>query len=130
MGHRNRTVIDNLRVALSRATDVLVFVDVAPTDQMRALSKELLGDDAVSLSADELMADVLNDEVTSRERVEARLSDAAGLLEVEPARAWYRIVQAQLLCDRANVRLGKQVDRMVVKVAAGFMVDGVPDWCG
>ena len=126
-GHRNRTVIDNLRVALSRATDVLVFVDVAPTDQMRALSKELLGDDAVSLSADELMTDVLNDEITSRERVETRLRDAASLLDVEPALAWHRAVQAQLLHDRADERLGERVDRTVVRVAARFLVDGVPE---
>ena len=126
-GHRNRTVIDNLRVALSRATDVLVFMDVAPTERMRALSRELLGDDAVSLSAEELMTDVLSDEVTSRERVETRLRDAAGLLDVEPGIAWHRAVQAQLLHDRSDERLGEQVDRMVVRVAARFLVDGVPE---
>ena len=36
-GHLNRTTIDNLRVALSRATEVLAFLDVAPTDQQKAL---------------------------------------------------------------------------------------------
>ncbi len=126
-GHRNRTVIDNLRVALSRATDVLVFVDVSPTAQMRTLSKELLGDAAVSLSADELMSDVLNDEVTPRERIETRLRDVAGLLDTEPALAWHRAVQAQLLHNRADTHLGEQVDRTVVRVAARFLVDGYPE---
>ena len=42
--HEHRTAIDQLRVALSRATETLAFIDVAGDDDAHALSAELLED--------------------------------------------------------------------------------------
>ena len=123
-GHKNRVVIDNLRVALSRATEVLVFLDVAPNERMRQLSKQLLGEAAVTLSAQELLTDVLIEEMTPRERIESRLRDALGLLDIEPALAWHRAVQAQLLHNKGDRYLVQEVSNLVVRVAARLLVDG------
>ena len=126
-GHRNRVVIDNLRVALSRATEVLVFLDVAPNERMRQLSKQLLGEAAVTLSAQELLTDVLIEEMTPRERIETRLRDALGLLDIEPALAWHRAVQSQLLHNKSDRYLAEEVNNLVVRVAARLLVDGFPE---
>ncbi len=40
----HRTNIDRLRVALSRATETLAFVDIAADEEELRLSREVLGD--------------------------------------------------------------------------------------
>ena len=41
--HLKRTSMDRFRVALSRATEALIFLDVGVGDEERALSSEMLG---------------------------------------------------------------------------------------
>ena len=63
-----RTAIDHLRVTLSRATETLVFVDVAPGDRERALSLELLGD-AAPYDPEDLVDHFAHAEAAPEERV-------------------------------------------------------------
>ena len=62
----HRTAIDQLRVALSRATETLAFVDVAGDDDAHALSAELL-EDAAPYHADDLVESVADAPCTTRE---------------------------------------------------------------
>ena len=103
-----RTAIDHLRVTLSRATETLVFVDVAPGDRERALSLELLGD-AAPYDPEDLVDHFAHAEASPEERVLARTNDARVLIDSAPGRAWQRARQAiRLLGDPgpAERRLG------------------------
>ncbi len=130
--HAARTTIDQLRVALSRATETLVFVDVDPGPTERALSRELLGDPAPYSAAD--LAEHFRDEdKTPEQRVVARIDDARNLIEERPRRAWQRAVQAVRLlgaADRPNgvadPAIRRQAHWTVIATAAKMMVTGPP----
>ena len=125
-GHRNRAIIDNLRVALSRAADTLVFVDVAPDDESRHLSKELLGVEAVDISPEDLIADVLAHDITPRERIESRIRDATVLLDNDPEAAWQRILQALQLHDRTDEDLGLLLYDRMLRISTRLLIEGYP----
>lgn len=94
----HRTAIDQLRVALSRATETLAFVDVAGDDDAHALSADLLAD-AAPYHADDLV-EHFADDAPPEERLQARTKDARGLIDTVPGRAWQRACQAvRLLGD-------------------------------
>ena len=93
----------------------------------KRLSLELLGDAAVSLTGAELISDVLSEEITPRDRIEFRLRDASALLDVEPALAWHRVVQAHQLHDKADRHLAEQIHRLTLSVASRFIIDGYPE---
>ena len=63
--HHLRAAIDRLRVAVSRASETLVFVDVAADDAARELARALLGDPAV-YDAEDLVAFLSDTEPKSR----------------------------------------------------------------
>ena len=74
--HEHRTAIDQLRVALSRATETLAFVDVVGDDDAHELSAELL-EDAAPYHADDLVEHFAAD-APPEERVQARNPRRAG----------------------------------------------------
>ena len=78
----HRTAIDQLRVALSRATETLAFVDVAGDEDAHALSADLL-EDAAPYHADDLV-EHFADDAPPDERVQARTKDARGLINTAP----------------------------------------------
>lgn len=130
--HEHRTAIDQLRVALSRATETLAFVDVAGDDEALDRSAELL-DDAAPYDADDLI-EHFADDAPPEQRVQARTSDARALVDTAPGRAWQRACQAiRLLGDPQlpngvsdeNVRLDARTT--LLATAARLLVDGVPD---
>ncbi len=127
----HRTAIDQLRVALSRATETLAFVDVAGDEDAHALSADLL-EDAAPYHADDLV-EHFADDAPPDERVQARTKDAQGLIDAAPGRAWQRACQAmRLLGDPhlpngvsdANVRI--EARTTLLYTAARLLVDGVP----
>ena len=127
----HRTAIDQLRVALSRATETLAFVDVAGDDDAHALSAELL-EDAAPYHPDDLV-EHFADDAPPDERVQARTKDARGLIDRAPGRAWQRACQAiRLLGDPQlpngvsdeNVRI--EARTTLLATAARLLVDGVP----
>lgn len=96
-----RTRIDQFRVALSRATESLTFVDVDPEADERAHSTTLLGD-AAPYDADDLLTALTSAELDIDERVDARVREANAILDERPRRAWMCAVQAvKLLGDPA-----------------------------
>ena len=128
-----RTAIDHLRVTLSRATETLVFIDVMGSEADLRLSGALLGDPA-PYSPDDLLDHLSHADAPPEERVLARTSDARGLIDAAPHRAWQRACQAvRLLGDRelpngvADQAVRDGARRMLLETAARLMVDGVPE---
>lgn len=70
-----RTMIDQLRVTLSRATETLAFIDVEATDVERKASWKLLGD-AAPFDAEDLPQHFTDVDVSAEQRVLARTGDA------------------------------------------------------
>ena len=128
-----RTAIDHLRVTLSRATETLVFIDVTASEADLRLSGALLGDPA-PYSPDDLIDHLSHADASPEERVLARTSDARGLIDAAPHRAWQRACQAvRLLGDKdlpngvADQAVRDDARRALLETAARLMVDGVPD---
>ncbi len=90
---QRRTAIDRLRVALSRATENLILIDVAPDDRGRELCLQLLGS-AERFAASDLLELFDDADSPPDERVYTRTGDAKALMEVNLRRAWHRALQA------------------------------------
>ena len=134
--HARRTTIDQLRVALSRATETLAFIDVAASDHERELSWELLENPA-PFDAEDLVDLFTNSDSRPEEAILARISDARLLVDERPARAWRRIHQAvRLLGDAslpngiADPALRAEAEQTLLAIAARLLVDeariGIP----
>ena len=87
-----RTDIDKLRVALSRATGTLTFIDVAPDDLEQELSLSLLPD-VIQFEPEELIELLAKADITPEERIFRRADDAVTLADTAPAEAWRRICE-------------------------------------
>ena len=131
--HVRRTAIDRLRVALSRSTETLAFLDVGDGDAALDLSRELLGD-AVRFEPGDLVEHLADTETTVEERVDRRVQEARGLVDERPAQAWLRADQAaNLLGDPelpngvADKDLRKRAQETLLATAARLLVDGIPD---
>ena len=129
--HEHRTAIDQLRVALSRATETLAFVDVAGDDEALDLSAELL-EDSAPYDADDLI-EHFADDALPEERVLARTNDARALVDTAPRRAWQRACQAlRLLGDPhlpngvADETVRADARTTLLATAARLLVDGLP----
>lgn len=127
-----RTKIDQLRVALSRATETLVFVDVEASAVEREQSRQVLGD-SVSFSSAELLQHFAHPDATPEERVVGRINDARALLEDRPVRAWQLACQAFGLLGEAGLHNGVATRQVRVEaaevclaVASRFLSDGIP----
>lgn len=131
--HHRRTAIDRLRVALSRAAESLIFIDVAADDVERELSRNLLGDEADVCSPDYLVEHFTDADATTDERVRARISQAQRLIDTTRGRAWELSVQAVRLLssiDLDNEVFARTVyfeaNENLLAMAARLLVDGVP----
>jgi hypothetical protein len=129
-----RTSIDQLRVALSRATETLAFLDVAAPDTGRRLSLELLGDDTPILDPEDLLEQFSLGNISEEECIQKRIQDALNLIEERPRRAWLRASQAvRLLGDPdtpngiADQDLREQAQTTLLATAARLLVDGTPE---
>ena len=110
----HRTAIDQLRVALSRATETLAFVDVARADDAHALSCGAAQGRA-PYHADDLV-EHFADDAPPEERVQARTKDARGLMDTATGRAWQRAYQAMRLLG--DPRLPNGVSDESVRIEA------------
>ncbi len=131
--HMRRTAIDQLRVALSRPTETLVFVDVDADDRTLELSRELLGD-AARYEPEDLVEHLADVETTVEERVDRRIDEARALVGERPGRAWQRADQAVKLLgdpDLPNGVVDKEIRHRarttLLATAARLLVDGVPE---
>ena len=126
-GHINRTIIDNLRVVISRATDTLVFLDVSPDEKMSRLSKELLGDSAVETQSDILLDEIMSDDITPENTIRAYLEDASAISLVDRVAAWKRLEQCAYLCDESYSNLLVDIHNALYNAAITFLIESVPE---
>ena len=131
--HVRRTAIDRLRVALSRPTETLAFVDVTEDEAALRLSRELLGD-AARYEDEDLVEHLADDETTVEERVERCIEEARGLADNRPARAWQRADQAVKLLGNPDLPNGVSDEELrdharptLLATAARLLVDGIPE---
>ena len=94
-----RLAIDRLRVALSRPSERLYWLEVQPSERLLQNVRQLLGgDDAVYPIPPDLLLKSLEEETLDpEERVRVCETDARQLLGVKPALAWSRVRQAVTL---------------------------------
>jgi hypothetical protein len=99
---RKRLAIDQLRVALSRPTERLFWLDINPTDQVVRQSIAFLNGGAVESGVSScvpaaLLKTLEEDELDADERVQRCQADARQYLQVRPEIAWSRAQQAVTL---------------------------------
>jgi len=127
-----RTSVDQLRVALSRATETLAFIDVNGGDAERDMSIQLLEDPAL-FDPEDLLEHFTDVDRSSEERVVMRIVDARALLDERPRRAWRRAYQGVRLLGDPTLPNGVATDSVrqeaheaLLTVAARLLVEGIP----
>lgn len=98
-GLRKRLAIDQLRVALSRPTERLFWLDISPSDATVRRSIGFLNggeheDGVASCVPQALLKALEEDELDVEERVQRCQTDARQFLQVKPEIAWSRAQQA------------------------------------
>ena len=134
--HSRRTAIDRLRVALSRATETLVLIDVEPDDITRELGRRLLGNAGI-FEPDDLIEFFNSVDVLPEERAIVMMNETRALIDTAPGRAWQRAVQSIQLLGDANLPNGVsdasirgEVALTLLATAARLLIDGVPGSLG
>jgi len=99
---RKRLAIDQLRVALSRPTERLFWLDVNPSpsivsDSVNFLNTDLFGTPITPLIPAALIKALEEENLDLEERIQLCQSDARQLLTVKPEMAWSRARQAVAL---------------------------------
>ena len=102
---RQRLAIDQLRVALSRPTERLIWLDVSPSDSVVRQSIEFLNggnsENGVSSCVPSALLKTLEEEqLDVEERIQRCQTDARQYLQVKPEMAWSRAQQAVALLGR------------------------------
>ena len=125
-----RTAIDGLRVAVSRATENLVLIDIDPNNRERAFSLQLL-ENSEQFTPRDLTEFFLDADLPLDERILVRTRDALSLVDSRPERAWQRACQALRLLGtpeggtfETDEALRDEVCTGVLLVAAHRMAGG------
>ena len=90
--HASRTRIDRLRVAISRATETLIFADTAGAEPT-PLSAAVLGEH-IACRPDELMEYIGTDESAPEDLALSRIEESKALMSTSPRAAWNRALHA------------------------------------
>jgi hypothetical protein len=101
-GLYKRLAIDQLRVAVSRATERLIWLDINPTEDRVDQSLEFLNGGALSGAVSScvptaVLKTIEEDQLDVEERIQRCQSDARQYLSVRPEMAWSRALQAVTL---------------------------------
>ena len=127
-----RVAIDGLRVALSRATENLAFIDVRADESVRKESMELLGDSTVR-SPDELLDYLENMDMDAESAVLQRMTEAREMIDSSPGRAWQLALQAVNRLGAsgaphaiADATLRTDAHTTLLRIAAKILVEGTP----
>ena len=127
-----RTMIDQMRVALSRATETLAVVDFIPSPEEQTLSLHLL-DETVSYEPNDLIEHFANLDIPIEDKVRARTVEARALVDTAPRQAWKRICQAaswlgisESSDSVVDPTVCHEAQRTLLAIAARFLVDQAP----
>ena len=126
-----RTAIDQFRVAISRATESLTFIDVGADDDEMRLSREMLKD-FESYEPDALIEYLSDADITPEERIMVRCQEAREQIEGAPGYAWMRICQAVELLDSPGfptnelAELCSEARYGLLRVTCRLLTNGLP----
>ena len=130
--HSRRTAIDRLRVAISRATENLAFIEIAPNDTIQMSSMSLLGN-ATTYSPDDLVDYLTNPDMLPEIMVPELINRVRELIDTAPGRAWQLAGQAvHLLGEQgstasvSDVATRREAHTTLLSTAARMLVDGLP----
>ncbi|MCY4652259.1 MAG: DEAD/DEAH box helicase family protein [Dehalococcoidia bacterium] len=118
-----RTSIDRFRVAVSRSTETLVFLDVGPDESISALSRHILGD-SISCAPELLLEYLTPSDALPEDLALARIRESRELLDGAPAAAWNRAAQAVPLLGRPGIPNGIADEEVRRDVHHNLMVVG------
>ena len=130
--HSRRTAIDRLRVAISRATESLAFIEIAPDDATQMSSRRLLGD-ATTYSPDDLVEYLTNPDTLPESMVPELINRVGELIDTAPGRAWQLAGQAVHLLGApdspgavSDPATRREAHTTLLSTAARMLVDGLP----
>ena len=130
--HSRRTTIDRLRVAISRATENLAFIEIAPDDATQMSSRRLLGD-ATTYSPDDLVEYLTNPDTLPESMVPELINRVGELIDTAPGRAWQLAGQAVHLLGLPDSPgavsddvTRREAHTTLLSTAARMLVDGLP----
>ena len=130
--HSRRTAIDRLRVAISRATENLAFIEIAPDDATQMSSRRLLGD-ATTYSPDDLVEYLTSTDMLPKSMVPDLMNRVGELIDTAPGRAWQLAGQAVHLLGAqdspgavSDVATRREAHTTLLSTAARMLVDGLP----
>ena len=130
--HLRRTAIDRLRVAISRATENLAFIEIAPDGATQISSMSLLGN-ATTYSPDDLVDYLTNPDMLPESMVPELINRVRELIDTAPGRAWQLAGQAVHLLGVqdspgavSDVATRREAHTTLLSTAARMLVDGLP----
>ena len=130
--HSRRTAIDRLRVAISRATESLAFIEIAPDDATQLSSMSLLGN-ATTYSPDDLVEYLTSTDMLPEIMVPDLLNRVRELIDTAPGRAWQLAGQAVHLLGAQDApgavldaATRREAHTTLLSTAARMLVDGLP----
>ena len=130
--HSRRTSIDRLRVAISRATESLAFIEIGPDDATQMSSRRLLGD-ATTYSPDDLVDYLTNPDTLPDSMVPELINRVGELIDTAPGRAWQLAGQAVHLLGAqdspgavSDAATRREAHTTLLSTAARMLVDGLP----
>jgi hypothetical protein len=124
---RKRLAIDQLRVALSRPTERLIWLDVNPSAEVIRQSISFLNGGPIESGVSSCVPSALlktldEDELDVEERVQRCQIDARQFLEIKPEMAWSRAQQAVTLLGRPG-SLAAVTDEAARRAAYGTLAE-------
>lgn len=130
--HSRRTAVDRLRVALSRATENLAFIEISPDDATRMSGMSLLGD-ATTYSPDDLIEYLANPDMLLEIIVPDLINRVRELIDTAPGRAWQLAGQAVRLIGISDspgavsdAATRREAHTTLLSTATRMLVDGLP----
>ena len=131
--NEHRIKIDQFRVALSRATETLIFLDHRSTDKQEELSMKLINQ-KFKTPVEDLLLHFVSVNTTIEEKITSWVDMAAKLIEEKPVLAWQKISQAMGALGNPDLpngivfgKLRTTVCQILLQFSADFMVNGIPD---
>lgn len=104
---RKRLAIDQIRVAISRPTETLIFLDIDPTENQLLSSSMLLAETQVfRMDVDELVNFLNTGDTGPEVYVQQCIQDVRNLIEVKPSNALHRCKQAVALLGNPDLPNG------------------------
>lgn len=122
--YARRSTIDRLRVALSRATDTLAFIDIIDDVEKNKYdpSQELLGK-AETYDPDELIEHF--DDTSPEEQAYALIERSQAFLDAgEPIQTWLRVQRLAKILEGPKLQYGTdEAWKAILKYSAHFLID-------